>query len=321
MIDFRYHVVSIVAVFLALALGIVIGTYTINGQLLKNIRHQVSSLRSQNDGLRGRVQDLERQQRQAGDLVKAVSPLVLQNRLASQRVILVTAPGSSQGLANGVKNAIVAAGGTVGTTVKLDKKWMDPEHTAVVGQLAQSLVEPGVTLPEGSAYQRAGRVLGAALLRHPPAVTVNDPGGLTSAEIEALAGFKAAGLMSVSPNRPAPGTLVVLVVGGAPGQATDATKAAAKTITDLARELDSAGGGAVVVGPNSAAENGGIISVARSDGDTRKSVSTVDDADTESGRIRVVLALAAELGNTSGQYGTGPGANAPLPSPAPLPTP
>ena len=321
MIDFRYHVVSIVAVFLALALGIVIGTYTINGEVLKNIRHQVSSLRGENDGLRGRIQELERDKRQADALVKGVSPLVLENRLARQRVVLILAPGGSQGVANGVKDAVVAAGGTVSATVKLDKNWSDPKQAAVVGDLATRLVEPGVALPDGTAYERAGRVLASALLRHPPSVTSTDAGQLSSADAEALAGFKTAHLMSVSPSRPEPATLAVLVVGNAPSEPNDLTKAAATTITDLATELDAAGGGAVVIGPNTAAQNGGVIAVARSDGDTRKSVSTVDDADTESGRIRVVLALAAELGNTSGQYGIGPGANAPLPSPAPLPTP
>ena len=31
MIDFRYHIVSIIAVFLALAVGIVVGTTALNG--------------------------------------------------------------------------------------------------------------------------------------------------------------------------------------------------------------------------------------------------------------------------------------------------
>jgi hypothetical protein len=320
-VDFRYHVVSIVAVFLALALGIVIGTYTINGQVLKNIRHQVSSLRGQNDGLRGRIQDLERVQRQQGALIKGVSPLVLENRLARQRIVLITSPGASSGVVKGVKDAVVAAGATVSATVKMSKGWSDPKQSAVVGDLATRLAEPGVPLPDGTAYERAGRVLASALLRHPPAATSNTLGTFSSADAAALAGFTTAGLISVTPTRPVPGTLAILVVGNAPGQPDDATKAAAKTITDLVRELDSAGGGAVVAGPPSAAQNGGLISAARSDGNTRKTVSTVDDADTDSGRIRVVLALAAELGNISGQYGTGPGANAPIPSPAPHPTP
>ena len=57
-VDFRYHIVSIVAVFLALAVGIVLGTYTINSSLLKDIKHRASDLRHENDGLRNRIRDL-----------------------------------------------------------------------------------------------------------------------------------------------------------------------------------------------------------------------------------------------------------------------
>ena len=37
MISFRYHIVSIVAVFLALALGIVVGTPALNGPITKDL--------------------------------------------------------------------------------------------------------------------------------------------------------------------------------------------------------------------------------------------------------------------------------------------
>ena len=38
MIDFRYHLVSLIAVFLAVALGIVIGTTALNEPILSNRR-------------------------------------------------------------------------------------------------------------------------------------------------------------------------------------------------------------------------------------------------------------------------------------------
>ena len=37
-VDFRYHLVSIIAVFLALALGIVVGTTALNGALLDSLK-------------------------------------------------------------------------------------------------------------------------------------------------------------------------------------------------------------------------------------------------------------------------------------------
>ena len=44
MIDFRYHLVSLIAVFLAVALGIVIGTTQLNGPLTDNLQGQVTAL-------------------------------------------------------------------------------------------------------------------------------------------------------------------------------------------------------------------------------------------------------------------------------------
>ena len=42
MIDFRYHIVSIVAIFLALTIGIVVGTTALNGPVLDDLRGRVN---------------------------------------------------------------------------------------------------------------------------------------------------------------------------------------------------------------------------------------------------------------------------------------
>jgi hypothetical protein len=176
-------------------------------------------------------------------------------------------------------------------------------------------------LPNGSAYERAGLVLATALLHHPPQAPTGSVGSLTTADTTALAGLKTANLVSLSPAHPVPATVAVLVAGDAPGRPTKDDQAAATALTALARELDLAGSGTVVAGSAAADAPAGVVASIRADGVTKRVVSTVDDADTESGRIRLVLALAAELRAASGQYGVGPGANAPVPSPAPLPSP
>ena len=55
MISFRYHIVSIIAVFLALALGIVVGTTALNGPITKDLRHQVDSLKGDRNSLSDQV--------------------------------------------------------------------------------------------------------------------------------------------------------------------------------------------------------------------------------------------------------------------------
>ena len=44
MISFRYHLVSIIAVFLALALGIVVGTTALNGPITKDLLERFRKL-------------------------------------------------------------------------------------------------------------------------------------------------------------------------------------------------------------------------------------------------------------------------------------
>ena len=61
MIDFRYHLVSLIAVFLAVALGIVIGTTQLNQPILNDIENQVTELDQDKRFLEDRTKDLQAQ--------------------------------------------------------------------------------------------------------------------------------------------------------------------------------------------------------------------------------------------------------------------
>jgi len=58
-IDFRYHLVSLIAVFLAVALGIVIGTTQLNGPLTDNLQGQVTALQADKRSLEDQTQLLQ----------------------------------------------------------------------------------------------------------------------------------------------------------------------------------------------------------------------------------------------------------------------
>ncbi|WP_158104253.1 copper transporter, partial [Amycolatopsis lexingtonensis] len=66
MISLRYHVVSIAACFLALAVGVVLGSTALNGTLLsglagekKDLGSQVSDLEAQRNALNARLADAD----------------------------------------------------------------------------------------------------------------------------------------------------------------------------------------------------------------------------------------------------------------------
>ncbi len=56
MINFRYHVVSLTAVFLALAIGLVVGTAALNGPVADSLNNTVNSLRKDNQQMRQTMQ-------------------------------------------------------------------------------------------------------------------------------------------------------------------------------------------------------------------------------------------------------------------------
>lgn len=65
MIDFRYHLVSIVAIFLALSVGIVLGTTLLEDPVIKASEGLANQLREGNNELRDQVEALQR--REAGN--------------------------------------------------------------------------------------------------------------------------------------------------------------------------------------------------------------------------------------------------------------
>jgi hypothetical protein len=108
-------------------------------------------------------------------------------------------------------------------------------------------------------------------------------------------------------------TLAVVIAPSTPYQGQSA-EADNRALVSLVTALDAVGRGAVLAGPYTAAQNGGLIEVLRGGG-TADKVSTVDTADLPSGQVVTVLALATELTGKSGKYGTASGVDGYLPTP------
>ena len=95
MIDFRYHLVSIIAVFLALAIGIVVGTTALNGYVVDDLRSRNGAVIKDKRSLEGLVRDLRNQVSRRDQFATAVAPEVVAGQLVGERVLLVTTPGAS----------------------------------------------------------------------------------------------------------------------------------------------------------------------------------------------------------------------------------
>jgi hypothetical protein len=320
-IDFRYHLVSIIAVFLALAIGIVVGTTALNGYVVDDLRKRNGAVIRDKRSLEGTVRDLRTQVSRRDDFATAVAPEVVGGQLAGQRVVLVLTPGASESVVKDLTRLIGLAGGTTTGQLRIRGDLLDPTKNAVVDNLVAQVAPAGLTLPTSSTSDRAGLELAAALVASP------GPDGISSdAAAKILGGFTSAQLVDVqqpsgstsSSSALSRASLALVVTSGSDGHALDDTgRQRQQAMLSLVRSLDARSSGAVLAGPETAAETGGLIQAVRADGVMTDAVSTVDSADSPYGEVSAILALREQDAGRAGRYGSGPGSQAAAPT---LPT-
>lgn len=321
MVDFRYHLVSIVAVFVALAIGIVLGTTALNSALIDDLRSNISSLTQDKDELRGTVTDLQEDTAASDAFVEAAAPELLAGRLPGARVAVVGTPGAPGDLRDAVADALEEAGATVTGQVLLQDDYLDrpaDELEAVLDDLAPV----GLAPPPGPVEQRMAAAVATVMLGSPGA-----PAGETSVSAETVRNeLSAAGLLRTQGSMQPPASLAVLVVPEAPAASDDPEQQERgererTALLALADALSDRAVATVVAGPTSAAEAPGLLAALRDDADLVDSVATVDGVERPQGAVATVYALIEAASDEPGQYGTGPGASGVLPAPLPDPLP
>ena len=316
MIDFRYHLVSLIAVFLAVALGIIIGTTALNEPLQANIEGQVTELEQDKRALEDRTQQLQAQVDTSDAFGEAVAPALVDGALANRSVLLIL--GNEDVLPDQVEQLsalIVEAGGTVSGTVSLRPEYTDPSSASGLQNYVTGPGMPpaGVELPEtDDAGQLVGSLLAQVLMRPAGGPA---PDGATASSV--LAGLVALDVLASEGDSVTPADYAVVLTSGA-FTGEDAAERNT-TLVELVTALDAAGAGAVVAGDAASLGENGLVGAIRSDPGLSAAVSTVDNLGSPAGRISTVLALGSESEGTSGRYGTGEDAQPvpPLPATAP----
>jgi Copper transport outer membrane protein, MctB len=317
-IDFRYHLVSIIAVFLALAVGLLVGVTALSGPAESLLQRELTVVRGNNNTLAKDKKDLTNQVNADQAFAQAAAPRLLGGLLTGQDVVLVTAPGSDSSVTNGVTTALKQAGATVTGQVNLNPSFLDTS-AKTESNLAGLAGGAGISLPsQPSNPAVAGQQAAAAVIA---AAVLGRDGSTSGVSAAVLSPFMQAGYLSLSgalgsAGATSPATLAVLVVPAVPPPSSVSTTDD-EVLVAVAQELHAAGRGAVMAGGVSAIGPGSAISAEDSAGQ----VSTVDNADYETGQIMVVQALVnAAAGRPAKQYGVSSGA-APSPAPTPSPSP
>ncbi|GIH99809.1 copper transporter [Planobispora takensis] len=324
MIDFRYHLVSIIAIFVALSVGIVLGTTLLEEPTIQAAEAVADTLQKGNSELRAANEILTDMKTGNDAFVTSHAAELVEGGLAGESVVIVEAPGAAPGMSEAVQQMIELAGATVTGQVTLTDKYVDPTQSVFIDRLATGVKPVDMVFPaEDTAYDKAAAVLTGALVNTvPDTAGKDDPPG--SGVLDA---FQRADLLNVTlgPAAQAGGAeqiaragLAVLVAPAEPytGESA-ATQAGA--IVSLALGLDEGSRGSVLTGLLRATSAGGVVAALRDNAVAAEKVSSVDTADIPAGRVVVVYALREQLSGVTGQYGLGPDASAFEPS-APAPT-
>jgi hypothetical protein len=312
-INFRYHVVSLTAVFLALAIGLVVGTAALNGPVSDSLRYQLDALKKDNSNKRDQVDQYRDQINRSQDFATQIAPELLNGKLTSRRVLVVALPGTTDYVA-GVISMLQIAGATVTAKVTVQDKFFDPNLSTELLDLANQSSQgtiPIEGLPLNSdGVETASAQLALALLQR--------AGGAQPAADDVtavLTAYTKAGYLSVDEKqaKAVGGAEGTVIVSGPPAVDKDAAKKSQSAVT-LAdqfhknRPLVIAGDG---VG------DGNLISAVRGDAKLVTEISTVDDASTVQGQVAAGMATVERMvQNKVGQYGLAAGASALVPKAA-----
>jgi hypothetical protein len=315
-IDFRYHLVSLIAVFMAIALGIIIGTTALNEPILADIENQVSALEKDKRSLEDRTQQLQTQVDTADSFDQAVAPALVAGALAGRSVLLVsTNENVTPEIVEQVTMLIAEAGGTVNGAISLRPEYSDPSTASGLQNYVTGSGRPaGLQLPEtDDTGQLVASLIGQVFMRPAGGGAAPDATAVSSV----LAGLTALDVLSQDTDTVTPADYAVVLTSGA----FTGDDAAERTtpLVQLVSALDAAGSGAVVAGDAAAAGENGLIGVVRADPTLSAAISTVDNVAAAAGRISTVLALGRESQGTSGKYGTGEDTQPVPPVPATAP--
>lgn len=331
MVDFRYHLVSLVAVFIALAVGIALGAGPLREGISDTLEGEVSQLRAERSELRATLDTAEHRATSREESIGLLGPRAVAGNLTGVRVVVVVLPGADRNIVADLRDGLDQAGATVALTAELDSRWESPgaedERQELVDELAPLLDPPS---PRDGDSPTLATVLAATLLG------VDAPGS-TGAWLEVGATLDESGLVDLAwqdgpaaqvTDRRAPDA--VLMVGGglrtddeqaldpATEQALESRLALVDALAQLEVPIAVVGVGTASGSDQQARTEDPLVLGIREDGGLAEAVSSVDDGESSNGKVAGVLALAWETQDEAGHYGLGGLAESPMPQPPPV---
>jgi hypothetical protein len=305
-ISLRQHAISLAAVFLALAVGVVLGSGLLSNSLVSGLRDESKDLHGQIDALNGQKKALNEKISAANAFDTAMASRMVHDALNGKSVIIFRTPDANNDDIDAVSRIIGQSGGAVTGTVSLTQEFVDANSAEKLRSVVNSSILPaGAQLSTKLVDQgsQAGDLLGIALLinRDPAVPAVDDAQRDT-----VLAALRDTGFIGYGNQHIGAANAAAVITGG--GLGDDAGNRGV-SVARFAAALAPHGSGVLLAGRDGSSGATSAVGVARADAAVTSAISTVDDVDAESGRITTVLGLADLVnGGRTGQYGTGHGA-------------
>ncbi|MDM4142096.1 MULTISPECIES: copper transporter [Mycobacterium] len=307
MISLRQHALSLAAVFLALAVGVVLGSGFLSDTLLSSLRDEKRDLTTQISGLNDQKNVLNEKLSAANNFDTQLAGRMVHDALGGKSVVVFRTPDAQDDDVAAVSKFIAQAGGTVTGTVSLTSEFVEANSAEKLQTVVNSSVLPAgqqlstKLVDQGS---QAGDLMGIALLANAnPAVPAVDD----VARNTVLAALRDTGFITYQATDHMGAANAALVVTGGPLPQDAGNKGV--SVARFSAALAPHGSGTLLAGRDGSATGGAAVAVTRADAGMNSAVSTVDNVDAAPGRITAVLGLHDLLGGGHpGQYGTGHGA-------------
>jgi hypothetical protein len=328
MINFRFHIVSLTAVLLALGIGLVLGTTFLDDALEEALKDQLSGLEASLDRARQRNDELQGQldafRDEADELEAQLGERLYRGQLEGDPVLVISTRGVDEEWVDAVNSSLSQADADlVGTWWLTDRLALDDD--AEVEDLSTALegsTDDPERLERSLARQMADVLFGAA--DAPDDVLVGDQAA--PAEPALLSRLREGGFVEYDLPEGAEGDVVrlpasglrIVVVDG-PGAQVPASQVLQPMLTEMTVEGPQP---VVAVAPEELSDDEAeedpppvLVRIIRDDDTLAERLSTVDDVDRVSGRVSTVLATADATPGAPiiGHYGTGDGASRLIP--------
>ncbi|HEY4396051.1 MAG TPA: copper transporter [Acidimicrobiia bacterium] len=305
MINFRFHIASLIAVFLALALGIVMGATVVNRAIVDRLNSRIDTVeknanarKTESDQLRGQVGQLQ-------GYIDGTKDFAVSSRLDGSTLATIATRGVD---ADAVKQTVTLAqqaGARAPGIIWLEGKLALTDDNAVpqLGELLGKTGQNAKSTRDEAWSALASRVAngaGAAANGRDLLAALADAGYISFEPVGNQGdGFSAASFSG--------GDVRVLLIDGTTGQ-LNGNEVVAPLSNSLVANHVRVVAGEIFEEKDRGPKRGAMLAPIRGSDSLKQAVSTVDDLDQVEGRVSTVLALADLNRNVVGQYGYGAGA-------------